>query len=380
MKWRNTSENFGAMSKIFHWILAVLIIAMFALGFYMTSLFPPDLSLYSLHKSFGILVLILVVLRAIWSLSNVAPKLLSVKKSWEKLVARLVHSFLYVAMLGMPLSGWLMSSSHGYPVKFFGLFTLPKLMDKQPKESFWQEFWEETHEILGYLLIATLVLHVAAALKHHFVLKDRTLTRMLPGRRSLVIGFMVLVSFYGSNEAQARQISPPQMTAWQVDYSKSSVTFSGKQMGALFQGRFLKYQADILFEPDHLSDSSAVVRFDINGLDTQLIERDVTLKGSFWFQVDQYPQAIFTSRHFKRLSINDYEVTGDLKILGQNNEVSFPFHLKFLSHKGQQRQVEMTAAFTLDRLALNLGQGDWADSSIIGQYVPVKLHVLATAL
>jgi len=181
MSIKNTENSYGWVSRFLHWIVFVLVAGMLAIGLYMTDQkFSPDiLKLYGLHKSIGITVLALAVLRVIWTLSNTAPKMLGLEKPWEKLAARSVHGLLYLCLFIMPLSGWVMSSTAGYPVSVFGLFTLPDLVGAD-KEL--HELTEEIHELTAYGFMGLIAAHAGAAFLHHFKKKDRTLIRMMKGK------------------------------------------------------------------------------------------------------------------------------------------------------------------------------------------------------
>lgn len=176
LKLKNTEKRFGLVAVSLHWLIAILISSMLALGLYMTN-FPKDaekFQLYGWHKAFGILALGLIVLRVIWRLINITPQLYLPRL--EKIAAYAMHWSLYVVMMAMPLTGWLMSSAAGRPVSFFGLFTLPNLM--QPNKA-WQHFFASAHGWLAYALIAMIIIHTLAALKHYFIDKDDILQRML---------------------------------------------------------------------------------------------------------------------------------------------------------------------------------------------------------
>lgn len=179
MIWRNTMTRYGAVAQGFHWLVALLVIALLAVGLYMTGLKPgPDMfKIYAFHKSVGITVLVFAVLRLVWRLSNPHPQALPTHQQWEKFLAKLVHVFLYFAIIGMPLSGWIMSSAKGFPVSVFGWFTLPDLVGPSKDIG---KLANEFHELIAYALIAAIVLHVAGAMKHHIIDKDSTLRRMLP--------------------------------------------------------------------------------------------------------------------------------------------------------------------------------------------------------
>jgi cytochrome b561 len=175
MRIKNDEYHYGLVAIIFHWLIAILIIGLLSVGLYMINL-PigiQKLKLYGWHKEFGILVLGLVILRVMWRLTNATPVL---NLPWyERIGARLAHFALYILMLAMPLSGWLMSSAAGLSPSFFGLFTLPNLV--APNEEL-RELFAWAHEWLAYGLIAIIVVHTLAALKHHFIDKDDILRRM----------------------------------------------------------------------------------------------------------------------------------------------------------------------------------------------------------
>jgi len=176
MRLGNSLVQYGAVAVIVHWVMAVLLIGLLALGLYMVTL-PVSLEklkLYGWHKEYGMLALFLAVFRVFWRLGSITPHL--ALPTLEKVAARLVHWAFYGFMFALPLTGWLMSSSAGLPVSFFGLVVLPDLV--APNEHY-MNLYKDLHKWLGYALIATIALHTAAALKHHFINKDNILRRML---------------------------------------------------------------------------------------------------------------------------------------------------------------------------------------------------------
>ncbi len=153
------------------------------MGFVMTDMerTPTKVYIYGLHKSFGLMVLLLVVLRLGWKLMNPQPLLPESMRRIEKFAAHAGHWALYGLMFAMPLSGWLMTSAKGYPASMFGLFVLPDLI---PADRELGHDLEEVHEMIAYAIIGMVSLHAAAAFLHHFVHKDNVLRRMLPGGKS----------------------------------------------------------------------------------------------------------------------------------------------------------------------------------------------------
>lgn len=177
MRYKNSENHYGVVAIFLHWILALLLIALILLGLYMVDL-PiglEKLKLYGWHKEYGLLALLLATIRLLWRLMNITPQLAALPLL-EKIAARTVHWAFYGFMFALPISGWLVTSAAGLPASFFGLFTLPNLIG--PSEQLLQ-FFQVTHKWLGYALIVTIILHVAAALKHHFINKDDILRRML---------------------------------------------------------------------------------------------------------------------------------------------------------------------------------------------------------
>jgi cytochrome b561 len=179
MPLRNTAHRWGVLSQLFHWLIVALIALQVTLASLADDL-PPGvkkLTLLARHKSVGITILMLVILRLLWRSLNLTPLLPTTLRPYERLLARLTHAALYVLLFAMPLSGWMMSSARGFPVSWFGFFTLPDLV---PKDKSLYEALLTTHEVLAWVLAAVVALHVAAALKHHFMLRDDVLRRMLP--------------------------------------------------------------------------------------------------------------------------------------------------------------------------------------------------------
>ena len=166
-----------------HWLMAVLLIGLIALGMYMTRL--PDVGfdtwkirLILLHKQLGIIALALVALRIAWRVGNVLPHLVQSLPDWRKVIARFVHLCFYALMLALPVTGWLMSSATGIPVSVVG-FTLPALV---PYNDGLFHTLIDMHRYLGYALIVCMAAHIGAALRHHLLLRDNTLKKMLPTR------------------------------------------------------------------------------------------------------------------------------------------------------------------------------------------------------
>ena len=178
---RNSALRYGIVAQTLHWAIVVLLIVQVTLGMIADEL-PlglEKLALLARHKSFGITILGLAVIRLAWRWIDRPPPPPPMPR-WQQLAANLNHWALYALLFAMPLSGWMMSSASNYPVSWFGIAQLPDLVlpDRSLKEQL-----EEVHELLATILISLALLHVAAALKHQFFDRDGLLFRMLPWRR-----------------------------------------------------------------------------------------------------------------------------------------------------------------------------------------------------
>lgn len=176
----NTADRYGSVAQLLHWAVVGLIIAQYVLATIIEALPSPSVERFqttSLHKSIGVTVLLLAIVRLAWRAYSPPPLLPATMKSWERSVAQLTHFALYGLMIVLPLSGWLWSNSAGYAVKYFGLVELPWLVEKSGSL---RELFHEGHELLATALFVLALLHVAAALKHHYLDRDTVLRRMLP--------------------------------------------------------------------------------------------------------------------------------------------------------------------------------------------------------
>jgi cytochrome b561 len=160
-----------------HWLIFLFIATGFAIGAYMADLHvsPLKVRLFSYHKWIGITILALVLLRLIWRATHRPPPD-EPMPAWQRVAAHTTHWLLYVLMVATPLCGWLYSSAAGYPVVYLKLFQLPDLVSKNDALA---KVLVEVHGLLAWTLLWVVVLHVLAALKHHFFDRDSTLRRML---------------------------------------------------------------------------------------------------------------------------------------------------------------------------------------------------------
>ena len=192
------STRYTKMAIVLHWLIAIGIFAMFALGWYMSELpkeapkqiaydlfdwgiytwqlseeASPRTFYFNLHKSIGVTIFALIIIRILWRITHRPPALLASYKAWERKLATGTHHLLYLLMVALPLSGLIMAVSSKYGVKWFGIDFIGGLDNTPLREAF-----KEVHEIVGVVILLVLILHILGALKHKFFDKDTTMDRM----------------------------------------------------------------------------------------------------------------------------------------------------------------------------------------------------------
>ena len=182
MSARTTANAWGGVAKCFHWGMLALFATTIPLGLYMTGL-PlgmHKLRVYALHKSIGLTLLALAALRLAWRLTEQRPTAAPMP-AWQRRAATMTHVALYALMFAIPVSGWLFNSAAGFPLQWFGLANLPAIAATSPSL---KSLAHQLHVGGVWLLVTLVALHAAAAVKHHFVDRDRTLTLMTPWLRA----------------------------------------------------------------------------------------------------------------------------------------------------------------------------------------------------
>ena len=175
--YRNTENSYGLVAKVLHWLIFFLILGLLLVGFFMDDISDKALKgqIINLHKLIGITVLGLMIVRAIWALMNPKPLLPINTPVWQRMAERTVHYLIYVALICMPISGWVMSVAAGHPPHFFEtLLTLPIPENKTLSDAGWT-----IHQSLAWIIIGLISIHVLAALYHAVIKKDEVLSRML---------------------------------------------------------------------------------------------------------------------------------------------------------------------------------------------------------
>lgn len=179
MSIKNTEDCYGNVHQFLHWAIFICFVALMTVGTIMTDMEKSDQKwqLYQLHKSFGLTVFMLILIRIGWRFVNIIPALPTTMPAHEKMLALFIHFALYIVMLMMPISGYIMSIAGGHEIQYFGLFTVPELLGENKSLAHWAE---EIHEWTATAIYVLVALHVLGALRHHFLLHDTVLKRMLP--------------------------------------------------------------------------------------------------------------------------------------------------------------------------------------------------------
>jgi len=177
---RNTQTAWGGVAKLFHWLGALLVLFLTADGWWMTHLAERAgrLQHYELHSVIGYYLLLLLALRLAWRVANPAPALPQELKRWERAAALTAHWLLYALMLAVSVSGWMVADTFRRPLEatLFGAVPVPHLLDASYRQ--YRGLIEASHEALSYVLLALVVVHVAGALRHHYLKKNDVLRRM----------------------------------------------------------------------------------------------------------------------------------------------------------------------------------------------------------
>ncbi len=172
-----TIQGYGLTARLLHWVMAGQVLGMFALGYWMRTLdyySPWYQRAPELHKSFGVIFLVLVIARVFWRLTHHQPPALA-HNVFERRIAQVAHFALYALLLAMVITGLLFATGDGKPLSAFGLFELPSLFKNKPVA----DFAGDVHQWLAYSILGLAFVHMAGALKHHFIDRDDTLRRMV---------------------------------------------------------------------------------------------------------------------------------------------------------------------------------------------------------
>lgn len=363
IRFHNTTQRWGVLSQLAHWLIVALIVAQYVLARIAEDLPLGNDKIAALarHKSIGITLLVLAVLRLLWRWCGAVPPMPATVRPYEQTSARITHVLLYALLFLQPLTGWMMSSALNFPVSWFGLVQLPDLVS--PSHPLFDVF-HGAHEMLFNVLCIIALLHATAALWHHFVLKDDVLRRMLP--KLAVCGLLVASALPTS--------AAPRATAYVGEQARESLTFTFEQAGAKTSGRFERCDVQLMLDPAKPEVGRLAVTVDVGSLDTGSEERDRELRGEDLFDVANHPRATYVATQIAALGKDRYEARGRLTIRGVERPVTLPFTLRFL-REGVRATTRLQGSVTIRRLDFGVGQVAWQSTEYVGNDVEVKFDV-----
>ena len=398
---KNTNERWGNIAIGFHWLIALLIFLAMVLGWVAVSwpVSPLKLDLFVWHKTLGISILFLAILRLLWKLMNPAPGPAEGITKRNAMLATLGHWVLYFMMIAMPLSGWILNSAANFPFKWFGLFPVPMITETN---DLLQHRAELVHLVLFWLLLSTVIGHAIMAVLHHLKHESTILTRMIPAPFT-VKGFLIdslliiavaclalaiFIPLTTDSRQQVKEsfeqkliqkdVTTPAENGWQVLYEKSKLGFKGLYAGVEFDGEFKQFSAKINFDPEAPDSGHFEVSIDTRSITTFSEERDMMIGDADWFYFKMYPASKFTSKSIVARTKNSYSAIGVLDLKGRQKEVELRFTWESLS--GGETHVygeaRMLAEADIKRGDFGIGEGDWAKDETVGFDVLVKVDLL----
>ena len=413
--------RYSAAAIALHWLLAALLLFQLGLGWRLEDLGQgaAAFAAFQLHKSVGITILLLSLARLSLRIAVPPPPPLP-DTALNLLLARAVHWLFYLVMIGGPLSGWVIASTARIkvPTLVFGVLPWPHL----PLGRGWNEPAAVLHGALGWLLAGLVVLHIAGALRHHWLRED-LIGRMLPGgwrawrsQSMAVVAALLMLGAgfalaqlmpFGGKAVQPRaaaaepgpapQHSPtlsptvsPSATAtptpepsaepsqaampaaaWRTEPG-GRLRFRADYSGSPVDGSFARWDADIRFSPDDLVNSAIRVTIDLGSVDTADGERDEMLRSDSFFDIAAHPAAVFTSRTIRSRGGDRYEAAGRLTMHGASVPLTLPFTVRI---EGDRATASGSAR--LSRTAFGIGSGQWADTGTIADGVAVSFRLRA---
>ena len=367
MQISNSSDRYGLVAQSLHWAVAILILILFGLGLLMNNLsFDTEAQvaraffIFSLHKTLGLTVFALAILRIIWAVTQPHPHPLSSHKPPEVLAAQVVHWLLYVAIFAMPLTGWLHHSATEGLAPIWGPF--PQRIGLVPQTEAAEVFWGWAHYLTAWVMGSIIALHIAGALKHAVLDRDGTLQRMIPGmgRRDLATSpspfktlapALAILAVLATGVAIALTAPAPKELVentsseadefegnWSVVAENSALNISVVQSGKQVDGQFESWSASILFDPNAPEAARVEVDIDIASLSLGSIGQQAL--SADYLNVEAFPSAHFSSAGFTDLGDGQYETSGVLNLVG----VEKPLVLSFsLALEGDKVQAEGNA-------------------------------------
>lgn len=376
---RTAEQRYSDIAVIFHWLIAFFIISLLVVGKYMTHFLdendPIRFQLTQWHKSFGLTVLLLSVLRLVWRFTHRPPAELASIPVWQQRIAGLVHLLLYGLMLALPITGWIMSSASPLNIDtvLFNVITIPHIppFPDLPNKADIAASFHEYHELAGNLLLLLLLAHVGAALKHHLIDKDTILVRMLPNWTSqsfknntgavtlAIMGAALGLYLYASTDRQAALLAA----------GDSEVSFIADVTGDETPGTFADTEVTAGIDTQNPANSSIIAIVNTASLSSNNSQVEGSLPDAEWFDVEGHPQARFESIDISKNADGSLQVSGNLTIKTTTQPISFAMSLA--DEEGKQ---VARGEFTIDRRQFDIGMESQDTDEYVGFDVTVRFR------
>lgn len=391
MQIKNTKDTYGVVSQFLHWAIAILILTAIVMGkvAHGMDMSPAKIAMYVFHKSVGITVLALVVVRIIWKFAN--PKTDAGLTPDQASKASYGHGLLYLLMFLMPLSGWILNSAANYPFGWMNLISVPMIPGISKTL---QEPAETVHVAMFYILSTVVIGHILMVVYHKRFHQLDLISRMLPGNQKVSGAAVVLVAVLvlipvallatrGGSTVEAKSDSvelsdqssgntsvTSNSPLWMPDIENSSLAFKGSYSGEPFNGEFKNYRAKLYFDPQKPEQGVFDVVIDTTSVTTYTSDWDDTLSGSEWFAFKQFPEAFYSADTFE-LTDTGFIAKGNLTI----KSISKPIDLVFSWNSVDESTVSFVAQSVVTRGDFEIGSGMWADDSSIGFDVAIDIEL-----
>lgn len=387
---RNSATSYGRVTRVFHWLTALLIFAAFPLGVIANDMAAEGAEavalktqLFSIHKTLGVAVFVVALARILWALTETKPVALHPDRKVETFLAELVHWALYLSLVVVPLSGWI----HHAALDGFApiLWPFGQGLPFVPKSETVSDLASAVHWVFTKVLFASVALHIAGALKHALIDRDLVLARMaggvsagVPGRAHSLVPAGIALAIFAAGAVGAWSLAgkPADQTAaapaataapggnWQVQ--SGTIGLGVKQAGADVAGQLPAFAATIDFDE---ATGTGKVRVDIDMTQATLGAVTDQARGPEFFDVPNHPAAVFAADIAP--AGDGFAATGTLTLRGKQVPVTLPFTLTITGDV-----AEMAGTVTLDRRDFGLG-ASYKDEATVG--FPVAVTVTLTA-
>ncbi len=322
--------DYTATAKLLHWLIALLILVQFPLGWIMDEFSGVQkIQAFNFHKSLGLTVLALMIVRAIWRVRHPTPDAVRAMPKRDRVLSHSVQGLIYLGVFAIVLAGWAMISVSKFPSSFFQIAIIPKLpwlrdLTGEDQKAY-HHLFEAIHGLLGFALLAAIAAHIAGALRHAILLKDGIFSTMMPRRfgkrsQSLSIALFVLGTFaaVAAGAGQARAIE------WSVKPETTQIGFEATGSGYTTKGTFGRFRISIDFDPGEPERASVKVLLDMTSVATGTPDADKALGSPEFFDPARFPTAQFTAKGAEPAGNGKYVLKGMLTLKGVTKPVALP--------------------------------------------------------